>query len=90
MGQNGFWPSFLIGIRADWDDKTINNLVDSYGSEWTYFQRKELEFTCQTAFFTSIVVAQWGDLIVSKTRRLSVFQQGMKYAFSFFVYFLNI
>jgi len=44
----------------------------------TYEQRKIVEFTCHTAFFASIVVVQWADLIICKTRRNSVFQQGMK------------
>ena len=44
----------------------------------TYKQRKIVEFTCHTAFFVSIVVVQWADLIICKTRRLSLFQQGMK------------
>merc|ERR1712157_288637 len=34
-------------------------------------------YTCHTAFFVSIVVVQWADLIICKTRKLSVFQQGM-------------
>merc|ERR1712136_647909 len=77
MGENGFRPAYLIGLRGDRDNRDINNLADSYGSEWTYEQRKNLELTCHTAFFTSIVVVQWADVIISKTRRLSVFQQGM-------------
>ena len=44
----------------------------------TYEQRKIVEFTCHTAFFVSIVVVQWADLVICKTRRNSVFQQGMK------------
>ncbi|KAF1381951.1 hypothetical protein PFLUV_G00159340 [Perca fluviatilis] len=44
----------------------------------TYEQRKIVEFTCHTAFFVSIVVVQWADVIICKTRRNSVFQQGMK------------
>merc|ERR1712136_726200 len=78
MGENGFRPAYLIGLRGDWDNRDINNLADSYGSEWTYEQRKNLELTCHTAFFTSIVVVRWADVIISKTRRLSVFQQGMR------------
>merc|ERR1712080_82795 len=31
-----------------------------------------------TAFFVSIVIVQWADLITCKTRKNSVFQQGMK------------
>lgn len=45
----------------------------------TYERRKIVEFTCHTAFFVSIVVVQWADLIICKTRRNSILQQGMKY-----------
>ncbi|XP_071656633.1 sodium/potassium-transporting ATPase subunit alpha-3 isoform X3 [Patagioenas fasciata] len=78
LAENGFLPSCLVGIRLSWDDRTINDLEDSYGQQWTYEQRKVVEFTCHTAFFVSIVVVQWADLIICKTRRNSVFQQGMK------------
>ncbi|XP_076153172.1 sodium/potassium-transporting ATPase subunit alpha-1-like isoform X1 [Alosa pseudoharengus] len=78
LAENGFLPSTLLGIRQEWDDKFINDLEDSYGQQWTYEQRKILEFTCHTAFFSSIVIVQWADLIICKTRRNSVFQQGMK------------
>lgn len=44
----------------------------------TYDNRKKLEYTCHTAFFISIVVVQWADLIICKTRRNSLFQQGMR------------
>merc|ERR1719204_763381 len=77
MGENGFRPGFLFNLRGDWDDKTKNAVLDSYGQEWTYHQRKELELTCHTAFFVTIVVVQWADLIICKTRQLSIFQQGM-------------
>ncbi|XP_051845482.1 sodium/potassium-transporting ATPase subunit alpha-3 isoform X1 [Antechinus flavipes] len=78
LAENGFLPSNLVGIRLNWDDRTVNDLEDSYGQQWTYEQRKSVEFTCHTAFFVSIVVVQWADLIICKTRRNSVFQQGMK------------
>lgn len=42
----------------------------------TYANRKILEYTCQTAYFVTIVVVQWADLIISKTRRNSIVQQG--------------
>ena len=32
---------------------------------------------CATTVVVSIVIVQWTDLIICKTRRLSVFQQGM-------------
>ncbi|XP_061770758.1 sodium/potassium-transporting ATPase subunit alpha-3b isoform X2 [Nerophis ophidion] len=78
LAENGFLPSHLVGIRLNWDDRAVNDLEDSYGQQWTYEQRKIVEFTCHTAFFVSIVVVQWADVIICKTRRNSVFQQGMK------------
>ncbi|MBW02033.1 Sodium/potassium-transporting ATPase subunit alpha-1, partial [Eschrichtius robustus] len=78
MAENGFLPTHLLGVRVDWDDRWINDVEDSYGQQWTYEQRKIVEFTCHTAFFVSIVVVQWADLVICKTRRNSVFQQGMK------------
>merc|ERR1711981_248928 len=76
--ENGFLPSRLYGIRKEWDDRGNNAVEDSYGQEWTYGQRKIVEFPCHTAFFTSIVIVQWADLLICKTRRLSIFQQGMR------------
>ena len=43
----------------------------------TYAQRKVLEYTCHTAFFVSIVIVQWADLCICKTRRNSIIHQGM-------------
>ncbi|XP_043991302.1 sodium/potassium-transporting ATPase subunit alpha-2 [Gambusia affinis] len=78
LAENGFLPRDLLGIRINWDDREFNDLEDSYGQQWTYEQRKIIEFTCHTAFFSSIVVVQWADLIICKTRRNSLFQQGMR------------
>ncbi|XP_047403144.1 sodium/potassium-transporting ATPase subunit alpha-4 isoform X1 [Sciurus carolinensis] len=78
LAENGFKPFDLLGIRLNWDNRFLNDLEDSYGQQWTFEQRKVVEFTCQTAFFVSIVIVQWADLIICKTRRNSVFQQGMK------------
>lgn len=64
------------GLRREWDSETINDLKDSYGQEWSYHSRKELEYTCYTAFMISVVVTQWADLIVCKTRINSICQQG--------------
>uniref|UniRef100_A0A8D0CZ49 Sodium/potassium-transporting ATPase subunit alpha n=1 Tax=Sander lucioperca TaxID=283035 RepID=A0A8D0CZ49_SANLU len=78
LAENGFLPKNLVGIRIRWDDREVNDVEDSYGQEWTYEQRKIIEFTCHTSFFISIVVVQWADVIICKTRRNSLFQQGMK------------
>lgn len=34
MGENGFLPVRLLGLRKEWDSKAINDLEDSYGQEW--------------------------------------------------------
>lgn len=73
----GFWPSRLVGIRTEWDDPLNDALTDSYGQEWNYVSRKRILFHGWTVFFTSIVVVQWADVTICKTRKLSVFQQGM-------------
>jgi len=77
LAENGFLPGILVGLRDAWDDDANNAVPDSYGQEWSYIQRKDLELTCHTSFFVTIVVVQWADVIISKTRKLSVFQQGM-------------
>merc|ERR1711970_189649 len=78
LAENGFLPGDCFGLRERWDSKAVNDLEDSYGQEWTYHDRKILEYTCHTAFFVSIVVVQWADLIICKTRRNSIVHQGMK------------
>ncbi|XP_038657956.1 sodium/potassium-transporting ATPase subunit alpha [Scyliorhinus canicula] len=78
LAENGFLPGDLLGKRVKWDDRWLSDVEDSYGQQWTYEQRKIVEFTCHTSFFISIVVVQWADLVICKTRRNSVFQQGMK------------
>ena len=55
-----------------------NDSFFRFSSDQTYERRKIVEFTCHTAFFASIVVVQWADLIICKTRRNSILQQGMK------------
>ena len=77
MAEHGFLPMRLIGLRKEWDSVSINDLEDSYGQNWTYQDRKSLEYTCHTAFFVSIVIVQWSDVIICKTRSLSIFRQGM-------------
>merc|ERR1719414_2618877 len=87
--ENGFLPWDLLGLRKAWDSLAINDLEDSYGQEWTYKDRKILEYTCHSAFFVSIVIVQWADLIICKTRMNSVFQQGMKNHFMNFGLFFE-
>jgi sodium/potassium-transporting ATPase subunit alpha len=34
LGENGFWPTQLLGIRPNWDNPQFDEVVDSYGQEW--------------------------------------------------------
>ncbi|OAF67883.1 hypothetical protein A3Q56_04371 [Intoshia linei] len=78
MAQHGFFPTMLFNLSGRWDNRYITDLKDSFGQEWTFAQRKTLEYTCHTAFFVAIVVVQWADLMICKTRRNSIIQQGMR------------
>lgn len=44
------------------------------------YQREALAYA-QTAYFISIVVVQWADLLIAKTRKLSIFNQGLNNRF---------
>lgn len=75
--QNGWYPDRLMGIRKSWYSRAINDLEDSFGQEWTFAQRRNLEFTVHTAFFVAVVIGKWGSLICSKMRRNSLSTQGL-------------
>lgn len=42
----------------------------------SYQQRKALEHCCHGAFFFAIVIVQWADLIVARTRAVSLVSHG--------------
>ena len=33
MGENGFLPWTLLGLRSAWDDSSVH-VTDSFGQEW--------------------------------------------------------
>ncbi|XP_054716999.1 sodium/potassium-transporting ATPase subunit alpha-like isoform X2 [Uloborus diversus] len=77
MAENGFMPEDLLGIRNSWNSEAVNDLTDSFNQEWTYTSRKALEYTCQTAFFMTIVLAQLFDLIMCRSWRDSLQKRGI-------------
>ncbi|XP_015125098.1 sodium/potassium-transporting ATPase subunit alpha-B-like [Diachasma alloeum] len=77
LGFHGFLPLDLFGLRQSWENRAITDLVDSYGQHWTYQSRMDLLNEARTGYFISIVTTQMIDLIMCKTRRNSIFQQGM-------------
>jgi magnesium-transporting ATPase (P-type) len=80
LADNGFVVGDLFGLGSDssWYNKDLESLTDSYGNEVSYLSRQAMERCGQTSYFCSIVVVQWADLIICKTRVQSLFQQGMR------------
>ena len=62
MASYGWYPSTLLGaVSPDrgWEDKTVNNMPDSWGQEWTYAQRRVLEegdWTPSKLFSTKVTI----------------------------------
>lgn len=81
MAEAGFWPQRLLGLRSIWGTRGVNDLEDAFGQEWSFGQRITLQYTCQTAFFFSIVMMQWANLIACKTRTQNVLRQGFGNAY---------
>ena len=81
MGNAGFAAHALIGSAGLWfnTDKIIvfKNRYGVYVPTTNSYRMYNL-FYANGAVFMSIVMNQWGTLISAKTRKLSVFQQGMK------------
>merc|ERR1711916_381894 len=76
MGDFGMRPESLVGLEDyEWAQKDAYLLIE--GQFWTYGRRRRAQRYAQTAYFVSIVVVQWSDLLICKTRKLSIFQQGM-------------
>lgn len=78
MAMHGFFWDKLLFSRPKWENRYINDFTDSYGQEWTYEERMILSEKCHAAFFVCIVITQAADLLICKTRKLSLFQQGMR------------
>uniref|UniRef100_A0A670IKM4 Sodium/potassium-transporting ATPase subunit alpha n=1 Tax=Podarcis muralis TaxID=64176 RepID=A0A670IKM4_PODMU len=66
---------FQIGALGGGSIITLSSLIDSSPLQ-TFGQRLYQEYTCYTVFFISIEMCQIADVLIRKTRRLSVFQQG--------------
>lgn len=78
MMYHGWLPQDLLNISEMWENKHINDLVDSYGQQWTYEARKALESCCYGTFFLCVVITQWADLYAAKTRKNSLVMQGVE------------
>ena len=68
----------VVGGQCRLEPEDVRDSVVRPSSS-TYDQRKALEDTCHTAFFVTVVIVQWTVLLCCKSRRNSLFQQGMAY-----------
>lgn len=75
--HHGFLPRDLFGLRSVWEDSSVEYVNDSWGNSWDYHNRMQLLNIARTGYFISIVITQMIDLIMCKTRKNSLFQQGM-------------
>ncbi|KAF0989681.1 hypothetical protein HZS_7469 [Henneguya salminicola] len=75
MDNGFFWNE--LQLRSKWSHKNVLYVTDTYGQEWSYVARHELEYRCHSAYYLSIVMIQWSDLLISKTRSMSIFTHGI-------------
>jgi magnesium-transporting ATPase (P-type) len=63
----------LTGTGFDWQNSDFKYVAGlPYDTRMRYFRQ------AQTAFLVSIIVVQWADVMICKTRSLSIFTQGMR------------
>ena len=70
MGENGFLPGRLLGLREDWENRNNNSLEDSYGQEWVSC------FSCQlytATFHVSCLIKLVQELLKSINIFFSLF-----------------
>jgi len=73
----GYSTDEVLHIGENWTDSTYAG--PQFGTRGSvYDNRVEDTKAAQTAVFLSIVIVQWGGLLAAKTRKLSLFQQGMR------------
>ncbi|QQP56944.1 Sodium/potassium-transporting ATPase subunit alpha [Caligus rogercresseyi] len=69
MTENGFYPSQLLGLSWIWNDHSTNDVMDSYGQEWSYHNRQILQTTAQKYVFESLFGfdhSLWGSRSMGK------------------------
>lgn len=74
---HGFFPGNLINSGSAWEDKGNNDFKSAFNETWDYQSRKDLLNTARSGYFVSVVVTQMIDLLMCKTRRNSIFEQGL-------------
>jgi sodium/potassium-transporting ATPase subunit alpha len=79
----GFWMTnnpFLRMYQSSTDTELCTSARPCLNIASREMQREALQHS-QGAYFISIIVVQWADLLICKTRRLSIVTQGMSNTF---------
>jgi len=71
----------LRGTFKLWDEENL--LIEHITKDgkrllFTERERRDIQYTGYSIFLVAIVIVQYADLVISKTRRLSIFQHGMR------------
>ncbi|XP_014367687.2 sodium/potassium-transporting ATPase subunit alpha-B [Papilio machaon] len=77
FASSGFFPSTLMFVRKEWETPT-HTFLDTLGRPWYYHDRKHVERQAQTAYFVAVCWTQISDVIICKTRRISLIKKGMR------------
>merc|ERR1712226_810468 len=83
MGNWGFWMTnnpFLRMYQPNIDTTVCTDDHACLNIASREIQREALHHG-QGAYFISIIIVQWADLLICKTRRLSIVTQGMSNTF---------
>lgn len=89
FAQDGFFPSTLMYLRKEWDSPSAV-VLDTLGRPWLFDDRKRIERKAQTSYFFSVCMTQVSDVIICKTRRVSLLHKGMKNHVLNFSIFVNL
>ncbi|KAH8290575.1 hypothetical protein KR054_004121 [Drosophila jambulina] len=76
MVERGFVPSDLVGLNIKWHDASVNDLTDSFGQEWSFLERKQLDCQVSSVCLMAIIVMQCTNLVLNKTGRASLLDHG--------------
>mmetsp|Transcript_5223 Transcript_5223/g.8050 ORF Transcript_5223/g.8050 Transcript_5223/m.8050 type:complete len:1092 (+) Transcript_5223:52-3327(+) len=71
-------PRTVDAVHLQVGDNAINLQECVFDDADTCHIPDEALFHAQSAFFVSIVIVQWADVIACRTRRLSIYHQGMR------------
>ena len=80
LADYGYHPRTLLGNGLDWDDELLGD-DETYECRYPDAEpcqnQEEALKHAQTAFFVSIIIVQWADILICKTRKLSIFKHGI-------------